>query len=71
VGVVVGNNITDMTVYSEKEVDNENSTIYEKTESLHLGVSLTTASFMQQNSKLLSMTLEEHLTSLGKYEQPN
>lgn len=39
VGVVIGNNITEMTIYTEKEKISENTEhIFEKTESMHLGV---------------------------------
>jgi V8-like Glu-specific endopeptidase len=38
-GIVIGNNITEMTIYSEKEKVSENKEhIYEKFEAMHLGV---------------------------------
>jgi hypothetical protein len=63
VGIVVGNAITDMTVYSERETDasGKQTVIYEKVEALHLGLAVQTGAIVNLNSAMLGTTIGEHL----------
>jgi hypothetical protein len=65
VGVVFGNSITDMIVYEEKEVEKggDKTTVYQKAESLHLGMAIQAKSIVSINSQLLKMTIGGFLQS--------
>lgn len=63
VGVVIGNHVTEMIIYSEEEYDkdSESLTIYEKTESLHLGIAVRSNAIVDIQSDLLECTIGTHL----------
>ena len=69
VGVILGNSITEMEVYSERETDShgEKTTVYQKVEALHLGVALQTAALMDVRSSLLGTTIGEHLRGMNLF----
>jgi hypothetical protein len=57
IGVIFGNAITDMIVSSdvEKAIDGKETKVYERVESMHLGVALQTQSIVSIKSSLLGM----------------
>lgn len=63
VGIVFGNLMTDMIVFSEKErtADGLETVIFEKTETLHLGLALRSNAVLGLHSRLLGKTVQEHL----------
>ena len=62
-GVIFGNSITEMNVYSMTERTVEGTeTIYEKTEAMHLGLALHSSSILGIKSTILGMSFEEYLT---------
>jgi hypothetical protein len=62
-GVIIGNEITDMTVFSSTERSREGSetVVLERLESLHLGIALQARGLMTLESSFLGKTLQEHL----------
>jgi len=67
VGVVVGNHITEMEVYSETEVEKETGreTVFRKTEALHLGLAVTSQAILGLRSTMLKGTVKEWLSQEG------
>ena len=63
VGMIIGNCITEMIIHSEKEESTEDgkTTIYERTESLRLGLAVQTKPLTEINSQLLGSTVEAFL----------
>lgn len=63
-GMTIGNKITDMIVDSVKEEDYNGgkTTVYERTESLHMWIAMQTSSFYNIRSRLLKWTFLEYLT---------
>lgn len=66
-GVIVGNDITEMVVYSEKEslAESGRETVLVKTEALHLGVAVTASAILAQHSELLGGTIEAWVRQYG------
>ncbi len=61
-GMTVGNEITDMTVESVRETNEEgNTTFYERVESLHRGIAMQNRSFLNLKSRLLKGTFHDYL----------
>jgi len=62
VGFIIGNSIMEI-VHSEKEesLDSGKTTIYEKTESLRLGIAIQAQAILDRRSDILGTTLREHL----------
>ena len=56
-----------MIVHQEKEtsVDNKKTTVYEKVESLHLGLAIQSQVVSSIKSQMLGMTIGEYLTAHG------
>jgi hypothetical protein len=67
IGVIFGNPITDMIVNREVEKIEEKgtTTIYERTESLHLGLAVQTKSILAINSSILKTTIGDFLQNKG------
>jgi hypothetical protein len=63
VGFIIGNSIIEMIIHSEKEesLDGGKTTIYEKTESLRLGIAIQAQAILDRHSEILGTTLREHL----------
>jgi V8-like Glu-specific endopeptidase len=64
-GIIIGNSISEMDVYSEKEIDTQGRavTVYRRVEALHLGIALQTSAVIGAHSKLLGKTIGEYLRS--------
>lgn len=67
VGIVQGNMVTDMVVYRESEILNEDGNQREliKTESLHLGIAMQIRELLSLKSQLLEGTVENWLGKHG------
>jgi hypothetical protein len=63
VGVVIGNDMTDMIVSSFKETEFDGAKIatYEKSETMHLGIAMQVGTFMNINSRILNGTIRNYL----------
>ena len=66
-GVMFGNLLTEMTVYSETERSKEGdeTVILRTTEALHLGLAIQSGSILGLHSRLLGMTIADHLECQG------
>jgi hypothetical protein len=62
-GVIIGNDIMEMEVYSEKEILKEphQETILIKTEALHLGIAITPTAILALRSRLLGGAVADWL----------
>lgn len=66
-GMASGNEITEMVVFSQKELENDGKIEkhYFKTEALHTGIAMQTSSFLKLDSKLLGGDFETYLNKVG------
>jgi hypothetical protein len=70
-GIVLGNQITEMIVFQEKEtlVERNRETVLIKTESLHLGIALRASEVVAVRSELLGCAIGEWLQRYGLLAQ--
>jgi hypothetical protein len=66
-GFVIGNSLTEITVFKEEETvdDGSQRVVHEKTETTKFGVAIAVSNLLPLTSRLLGSTFREHLISKG------
>lgn len=66
-GVIVGNSTQSMVVHSATEIDSSGgrTTVFERHESLHLGIAVQSSCVLQLESRILNGTIAGHLARRG------